>query len=112
MKRSITLLLAALAFVAHAQMKVGVVSSATGPTSAVGIPQKNSAALLPKKIGDLDVEYTVLDDASDSTQTVALLKKLLVDKVDAIIGPSGSPNSRAALQFCFWKLTVPRATVP
>jgi branched-chain amino acid transport system substrate-binding protein len=84
----------------QAQLKIGVIASATGPTAAVGIPQKNSAALLPKKIGNLDVEYTVLDDASDSTQTVVLIKKLLVEqKVDAIIGPSGSPNSMAALQF-------------
>ena len=98
--RLATLALAALAaFAAQAQMKVGVIASATGPTAAVGIPQKNSAALLPKKIAGIDIEYTVLDDASDSTQTVALIKKLLIDKVDAIIGPSGSPNSMAALQF-------------
>ena len=90
----------ALAGAAHAQLKIGVIASATGPTAAVGIPQKNSAALLPKKIGTLDVEYTVLDDASDSTQTVILVKKLITEhKVDAIIGPSGSPNAMAALQF-------------
>jgi branched-chain amino acid transport system substrate-binding protein len=96
-----TLAWAALATTAaQAQMKVGVIASATGPTAAVGIPQKNTAALLPKKIGNIDVEYTVLDDASDSTQTVVLLKRLMVEqKVDAIIGPSGSPNSMAALQF-------------
>jgi branched-chain amino acid transport system substrate-binding protein len=99
--RAAALLLAALAtFPAQAQMKVGVIASATGPTAVVGIPQKNSAALLPKKIGAIDVDYIFYDDASDSTQTVALVKKLLVeDKVDAIIGPSGSPNSMAALQF-------------
>ncbi len=91
-----------VAFAAHAQLKIGVITSATGPTAAVGIPQKNSAALLPKKIGKLDVEYTVLDDASDSTQTVMLVKKLISEnKVDAIIGPSGSPNAMAALQFIF-----------
>lgn len=97
----VTLVVAAFAtLTAQAQMKVGVIASATGPTAAVGIPQKNSAALLPKKIGNIDVEYTVLDDASDSSQTVALVKKLLSEqKVDAIIGPSGSPNSMAALQF-------------
>ncbi len=98
----LTLALAACGAVvsAHAQLKIGVIASATGPTAAVGIPQRNSAALLPKKIGSLDVEYTVLDDASDSTQTVALVKKLLVEqKVDAVIGPSGSPNAMAALQF-------------
>ena len=59
--------------VAQAQMKVGVIASATGPTAVVGIPQKNTAALLPKKIGNIDVEYTVYDDASDPTQTVALM---------------------------------------
>jgi branched-chain amino acid transport system substrate-binding protein len=91
---------AAFAAAAQAQLNVGVITSATGPTAAVGIPQKNTAALLPRKIGALDVEYTVLDDASDSTQTVTLVKKLLVEKkVDVIIGPSGSPNSMAALQF-------------
>ena len=94
----IVALLASLA--AQAQMKVGVISSATGPTAAVGIPQKNTAALLPKKIGNIDVEYFVYDDASDSTQTVTLIKKLLVEeKVDAIIGPSGSPNAMGTIQF-------------
>lgn len=91
---------ATTAFVAQAQMKVGVISSATGPTAVVGIPQKNTAALLPKKIGNIDVEYTVYDDASDSTQTVALMKKLLTEQqVDAVIGPSGSPNAMGTLQF-------------
>ncbi|MBW8779290.1 MAG: ABC transporter substrate-binding protein [Burkholderiales bacterium] len=91
---------AATAFVAQAQMKVGVITSATGPTAVVGIPQKNTAALLPKKIGNIDVEYTVYDDASDSTQTVALMKKLLTEQqVDAVIGPSGSPNAMGTLQF-------------
>ena len=99
-RRAALALAALFAFAAQAQMKVGVIASATGPTAAVGIPQKNSAALLPKRIGNVDVEYTILDDASDSTQTVTLIKKLLVEqKVDAIVGPSGSPNSMAALQF-------------
>jgi len=85
---------------ALAQMKVGVIASATGPTAAVGIPQKNTAALLPARIGDVAVEYVVLDDASDPTQTVLALKKLLYEaKVDAVIGPSGSPNAVAAVAF-------------
>jgi branched-chain amino acid transport system substrate-binding protein len=89
-----------LPLAAQAQMKVGVIASATGPTAAVGIPQKNSAVLLPKKIGALDVDYIVLDDASDSTTTVTLVKRLLTEeKVDAIIGPSGSPNAMGTLQF-------------
>ena len=90
----------ALPLAVQAQMKVGVIASATGPTAAVGIPQKNSAVLLPKKIGAIDVDYIVLDDGSDSTTTVAQVKRLLTEeKVDAIIGPSGSPNAMGTLQF-------------
>ena len=84
---------------ASAQMKVGVIVSATGPVSVVGIPQKNTVALLPKKIGGVDVEYEVLDDASDPTQSVQHAKKLLSDGVDAIVGPSGSPNAVGILGF-------------
>src|SRR5690606_29084074 len=55
---------------------------------------------LPKKIGDIAVEYIVYDDASDPTQSVALVKKLLAEQhVDAIIGPSGSPNAMGVIQF-------------
>ena len=99
--RLATLLLGTLAsFAAVAQMKVGLIASSTGPTAVVGIPQKNTGALLPKKIGAIDVEYIVYDDASDPTQSVALVKKLLSEQhVDAVIGPSGSPNAMGTLQF-------------
>lgn len=85
---------------AHAQVKIGVVSSATGPTALVGIPQKNTVPLLPAKIGDLTVEYIALDDASDPTASVTAVKKLISEQnVDAIIGPSGSPNAMGVIQF-------------
>ena len=95
--------LAATAVIAtstHAQVKVGVVTSATGPTSFVGIPQKNSVALLPKRVGDTTIEYFYLDDASDSTQSVNNVKKLIAEqKIDALIGPSGSPNAMGVIGF-------------
>jgi branched-chain amino acid transport system substrate-binding protein len=85
---------------ADAQIKIGVIASATGPISVVGISQKNTAALLPKTMGGEPVDYIVLDDASDPTQTVQLVKKLLSeDKIDALIGPSGSPNAVGVIQF-------------
>lgn len=83
-----------------AQVKVGVVASSTGPTALVGIPQKNSVPLLPTQVGDLTVEYITLDDASDPTATVTAVKKLLSEQnVDALIGPSGSPNAMGTIQF-------------
>jgi len=94
------LVMALASSAAVAQVKIGVIASSTGPTAVVGIPQKNSAALLPKKIGDLTVEYLVFDDASDATQTVILVKKLLSEHgIDALIGPSGSPNSVSVVPF-------------
>lgn len=91
-------LLAGCAISAAAQVKVGVVYSATGPTAVVGIPQKNTVPLLPRKIGDATVEYVHYDDASDSTQTVQLVKRLISEhKIDALIGPTGSPNAMGIL---------------
>src|SRR4029453_7960153 len=91
---------AAITLSANAQVKIGVVTSATGPTSFVGVPQKNSVALLPRRVGDTTIEYFYLDDASDSTQSVTNVKKLIAEqKIDALIGPSGSPNAMGVLEF-------------
>jgi len=89
-----------LAGSALAQIKVGVVSSASGPIALVGIPQKNTVALLPKEVAGQKIEYFSLDDASDPTASVSAVKKLInEDKVDALIGPSGSPNAMGVIQF-------------
>lgn len=85
---------------AYAQVKVGVVTSSTGPIALVGIPQKNSVPLLPKKAGNLTIEYISLDDASDPSKSVTEVKKLISEyNVDAIIGPSGSPNAMGVISF-------------
>lgn len=95
----LTSLLAAC-HLAQAQIKVGVVSSATGPIALVGIPQKNTVPLLPTKVAGQTIEYIALDDASDPTASVSAIKKLInEDKVDALIGPSGSPNAMGVIQF-------------
>lgn len=85
---------------AQAQIKVGVVSSSSGPIALVGIPQKNTVALLPKEVAGQKIEYFSLDDASDPTASVSAVKKLInEDKIDALIGPSGSPNAMGVIQF-------------
>jgi len=97
---------------AEAQVRIGVISSATGPIAFVGIEHRNSLALLPKKMGDASVTYVYYDDGSDPTQTVRLAKKLLVeDKVDALIGPSGSPNAMALVPLMAEAKTPMLATV-
>src|SRR5438132_5760702 len=83
---------------AMAQVRVGLMVSATGPTTAIGIPQKNTGELLPRKIGDASVEYIQLDDGGDTTRAVQNAKKLIgEDHIDALIGPSTTPNALAIL---------------
>ncbi len=96
-----SLLIGALSLgVAHADIKIGVVSSSTGPIAMVGIPQKNTVPLLPAKAGGQTIRYIPLDDGSDPTASVVAVKKLISEeKVDAIIGPSGSPNAMGVIQF-------------
>ena len=83
---------------AFAQVKIGVTLSATGPAASLGIPEKNTIALLPKEIGGKTVEYIVLDDGSDTSRAVQNTRKLIdEDHVDAIVGSTVTPNSLAML---------------
>ena len=88
----------ALAAGAHAQVKIGVVVSATGPAASLGIPEKNTVGLCPKTIGGKDVDYIVLDDATDTTNAVQVTKKLIGEnQVDAIIGTTTTPATLAMI---------------
>jgi branched-chain amino acid transport system substrate-binding protein len=83
---------------ASAQIKVGITLSTTGPAASLGIPEKNTAALLPRQIAGKSVEYIILDDASDSTAAAKNVRKLVSeDKVDLVIGSSTTPNSLAMI---------------
>lgn len=100
--RTLTLaaaLVAALAApLARADITVGVTVSATGPAASLGIPEKNTIALLPKTLAGQAVNYVVLDDASDTATATNNARKLITEhKVDLIIGSSTTPNSLAML---------------
>jgi len=90
--------LAAAATLAAADINVGVTVSATGPAASLGIPEKNTIALMPQTIGGQKVNYIVLDDASDTTTAVANTRKLITEsKVDIVLGSTTTPNSLAML---------------
>jgi len=90
--------LAFAATAAQADINVGVVVSATGPAASLGIPEKNTLALMPASIGGEKINYIVLDDASDTTTAVKNMRKLVSeDKVDVVIGSTISPNSLAMI---------------
>lgn len=103
MRRFAVLLLAAtslavLAAPALAQVKIGVTISTTGPAASLGVPQRNSIALMPSEVAGQAIEYIVLDDGADSTRAVANARKLIDENnVDALVGSSTTPASLAMI---------------
>ena len=99
LKRIFTTVLAACASsLAMADINVGVTVSATGPAASLGIPEKNTIALMPKTIAGHKINYIVLDDASDTTTAVRNARKLISeDKVDVLVGSTITPNSLAMI---------------
>ncbi len=90
--------LCATALSAWADVNVGVTISATGPAASLGIPEKNTIALMPKTIGGQKINYIVLDDASDTTAAVNNTRKLIAEnKVDVILGSTTTPASLAMI---------------
>src|ERR1700758_2322733 len=83
---------------AFADVKIGVTVSATGPAASLGIPEKNTSALLPKEIAGQKIDYIVLDDPTDSAQAVKNARKLTSEEhVDAMVGSTVVPNSLAMI---------------
>ncbi len=81
-----------------ADINVGVVVSATGPAASLGIPEKNTFALMPTSIGGEKINYIILDDETNPTTAVKNTRKHLTEnKVDVIVGSSITPNSLAMI---------------
>ena len=98
--RGMLMVAAALAVVpltpANAQIKIGITLSETGPAASLGIVEKNVIELLPPKIVGQDIQYTLLNDNSDTTTAVQNARKLTNElDVDVIIGSTTTPNCLA-----------------
>ena len=106
-------ILAGAATSALADITVGVTLSTTGPAASLGIPEKNTVALLPQTIAGQKVNYVVLDDATDPTAASKNARKLVTeDKVDVIIGSSTTPTSTAVLEVAAESKTPQLALAP
>jgi len=87
-----------VASVAHADLKVGIDLSSTGPAAAIGITSKNAILMWPNTIAGQKADYIVLDDGSDPGAAVRNIHKLInEDHVDVIVGPNITPAALAAL---------------
>jgi len=93
--------------------KIGAVIDISGPSSSLGIPERNTLQMLTEKInaaGGINghpLELTILDNKSDETEAVLAVKKLIdQQKVLAVIGCSSSGPSMAMID------TVQKEKVP
>ncbi|HEX4234444.1 MAG TPA: ABC transporter substrate-binding protein [Caldimonas sp.] len=86
-------------FAVAADLKVGLVTSLSGPTSSIGIPYgkgMQAALAFRPEIAGHKVQLIVLDDASDPTAAARNARKLVEeDKVDILMGSSGVPSTMA-----------------
>ena len=113
--RKLALLLSTLcaAGAALADITIGVSVSATGPAASLGIPEKNTFALLPPTIAGEKVKWVVLDDAADSSNAVKNARKMISeDKIDILIGSSTVPTSLGLVEVANETKTVQLALAP
>jgi branched-chain amino acid transport system substrate-binding protein len=83
----------------QAQVKIGVTLPLSGPAATLGIGSRNALSLAPSKVGDVDIQFIVLDDATDTTRTVVNVRKLIDEEhVDAIIGSATAQQCLAELE--------------
>ncbi|MDD2736240.1 MAG: ABC transporter substrate-binding protein [Desulfuromonadaceae bacterium] len=83
---------------AQADITIGVNLGSTGPAASLGIAEKNAITLGPSVIAGQKVHYVVYDDATDTTNAVQNVKRLITEaKADVLIGPTSSPTSKAVI---------------
>ena len=98
LRRAFACVAFALASAAHADLKVGIDLSSTGPAAVIGMTSKNAIQMWPATIAGQKAQYIVLDDGTDPGKAVANIRKLIdEDHVDVIVGPNITPAALAAL---------------
>ncbi|MDQ6832429.1 MAG: ABC transporter substrate-binding protein, partial [Chloroflexota bacterium] len=84
-------------------IKIGMITSLTGPYNPLGGFNKQAADLLVKQINDAGgingakLELSIEDDQSNPSQALTAVKKLIANKVVALIGPVFSSSCVAIL---------------
>jgi branched-chain amino acid transport system substrate-binding protein len=88
--------LAAISLPALADINVGISVSATGPAASLGIPEKNTVALLPTTIAGEKINYIALDDATNPTEANKNARKFSTENhADIYFGSSAVPTALA-----------------
>lgn len=96
------------------EIKVGFITSLSGPVSSLGIPYANGMAAGIATTTEIDgnpIRVIQLDDASDPTLAARNARKLVEeDNVDILIGSAGSPAALAIAAVAY-ELKVPLISI-
>jgi branched-chain amino acid transport system substrate-binding protein len=88
-------------------IKIGAIFAVTGGAAFLGLPEKNTAEMLEKKInaaGGINgakIQVIIKDSAGENDKAISAARQLIEEeKVVAIIGPTRSPSSLAIKSTC------------
>jgi branched-chain amino acid transport system substrate-binding protein len=94
-----SLALSGLAVPARAQtgeITIGITLGTTGPSAALGVPERNALDFVPKEIGGVPLKIIVLDDGGDPAAATTNARRFVTEsKADIIMGSSSVPPTIA-----------------
>src|SRR6201989_373259 len=78
------------------EINIGISIITTGPSAALGIPERNALEFVPKEIAGVPLKLVVLDDAGDPTTATTNARRFVTEsKADVIVGSSTTPPTIA-----------------
>ena len=78
------------------EINIGISIITTGPSAALGIPERNALEFVPKEIAGVPLKLVVLDDAGDPTTATTNARRFVTEqKADIIMGSSNTPATIA-----------------
>src|SRR5215469_12041171 len=78
------------------EITIGFSIITTGPSAALGIPERNALEFVPKEIAGVPLKLIVLDDAGDPTNATTNARRFVTEsKADIIMGSSNTPATIA-----------------
>ena len=76
----------------RAEITVGVVLGASGPTASISIPYRNTYQIVPRTLGGEKARFIILDDTGNPGEAVKHMRRLVAeDKVDIVLGSTYTP---------------------
>ena len=81
------------------EINIGISIITTGPSAALGIPERNALEFVPKEIAGVPLKLIVLDDAGDPTTATTNARRFVTEqKADIIMGSSNTPRDDCGVQ--------------